>query len=70
VITAFLTILGSGQGGNGINELSKGWRDVLPWSGTLLRINEQFPEGEDVAVVLETPDGEIIAASRLAGGST
>ena len=53
-----------------LNELSKGWRDVLPWSGTLLRINEQFPEGEDVAVVLETPDGEIIAASRLAGGST
>jgi hypothetical protein len=41
------------------------------WSGTALRINERFPEGQDVAVVLEAPDGRIIGASRLgAGGST
>jgi hypothetical protein len=36
-----------------------------------MRISERFPEGQDVAVVLEAPDGRIIGASRLAGnGST
>jgi hypothetical protein len=36
-----------------------------------MRISERFPEGQDVAVVLEAPDGRIIGASRLNGsGST
>ena len=46
-------------------------RSVGQWSGTPLRLNEPFPEGQDVAVVLEAPDGRIIGASRLGtGGST
>ena len=45
-------------------------RPVGQWSGTSLRISEPFPEGQDVAVVLEAPDGQIIGASRLAGGSS
>src|SRR5580704_1207282 len=46
-------------------------RSVGQWSGAPLRLNERFPEGQDVAVVLEAPDGRIIGASRLnAGGST
>ena len=46
-------------------------RTVGQWSGARLRISERFPEGQDVAVVLEGPDGRIIGASRLAaGGST
>jgi hypothetical protein len=46
-------------------------RPVGQWSGTVLRINERFPDGQDCAVVLEAPDGRIIGASRLAtGGST
>ncbi len=46
-------------------------RAVGQWSGAALRINEQFPEGQDVAVVLEAPDGQIVGAARLgAGGST
>jgi hypothetical protein len=45
-------------------------RPVGQWSGTSLRIGEPFPEGQDVAVVLEAPDGQIIGASRLAGGSS
>src|SRR5580692_9481648 len=46
-------------------------RSVGQWSGAALRLNERFPEGQDVAVVLEAPDGRIIGASRLnAGGST
>ncbi len=45
-------------------------RSVGQWSGTPLRLSEPFPEGQDVAVVLEAPDGQIIGASRLAGGSS
>ena len=46
-------------------------RTVGQWSGTAMRINERFPEGQDVAVVLEGPDGRIIGACRLtAGGAT
>ena len=46
-------------------------RSVGQWSGTALRLNERFPEGQDAAVVLEAPDGRIIGASRLGGnGST
>jgi hypothetical protein len=46
-------------------------RAVGQWSGAALRLNERFPDGQDVAVVLEAPDGRIIGASRLgAGGST
>jgi hypothetical protein len=45
-------------------------RSVGQWSGASLRINEQFPEGQDVAVVLEGPDGQIIGAARLVAGST
>ena len=46
-------------------------RTVGQWSGSAMRISERFPEGQDVAVVLEGPDGRIIGASRLsAGGAT
>jgi hypothetical protein len=45
-------------------------RSVGQWSGASLRINEQFPEGQDVAVVLEAPDGQIVGAARLVAGST
>jgi hypothetical protein len=45
-------------------------RSVGQWAGTPLGLSEPVPEGQDVAVVLEAPDGRIIGASRLAGGST
>jgi hypothetical protein len=45
-------------------------RSVGQWSGAALRVNESFPEGQDVAVVLEGPDGQIIGAARLVAGST
>jgi hypothetical protein len=45
-------------------------RTVGQWSGTALRLNERFTEGQDVAVVLEAPDGRIIGASRLGAGSS
>jgi hypothetical protein len=42
-------------------------RSVGQWSGAPLKIDEAFPAGQDAAVVLEAPDGQIIGASRLAG---
>jgi hypothetical protein len=45
-------------------------RAVGLWSGSSVQLNEQFPEGQDVAVVLEAPDGQIVGAARLGGGST
>jgi hypothetical protein len=49
----------------------RSFRSVGQWSGAALRLNERFPQGQDVAVVLEAADGRIIGAGRLAtGGST
>jgi hypothetical protein len=49
----------------------RSFRSIGQWSGAALRLNERFPQGQDVAVVLEAPNGRIIGAGRLAaGGST
>jgi len=68
------TAIGRGEnGGRTLTEANivRSIRPVGQWSGAALRINEQFPEGQDVAVVLEAPDGQIVGAARLgAGGST
>jgi hypothetical protein len=48
----------------------RSFRAVGQWSGAALHLNEHFPEGQDVAVVLEAPDGRIIGASRLSAGSS
>src|SRR4029077_9561382 len=49
----------------------RSFRSVGQWSGAALRLNERFPQGQNVDVVLEAPDGRIIGAGRLAtGGST
>lgn len=67
------TAVGRGEnGGRTLTEANtvRSIRPVGQWSGAALRINEQFPEGQDVAVVLEAPDGQIVGAARLGGGST
>ncbi len=68
------TAIGRGEnGGRTLTEANivRSIRAVGQWSGAALRINEQFPEGQDVAVVLEAPDGQIVGAARLGvGGST
>ena len=43
-------------------------RAIGDWQGAPLRVSEKFPEGQDVAVILEAPDGRIVGAARLAGG--
>ena len=43
-------------------------RAVGDWQGPPLRLSEKLPEGEDVAVILQAPDGKIVGASRPLGG--
>jgi hypothetical protein len=43
-------------------------RTVGDWRGTALRLTEKLPEGEDAAVILQAPDGNIVGASRPLGG--
>ncbi len=68
------TAIGRGENsGRTLTEANvvRSMRSVGQWSGAPLRINERFPEGQDVAVVLEAPDGQIVGAARLGvGGST
>ena len=42
-------------------------RAVGDWQGAALHLSEKFPEGEDVAVILEAPDGRIVGASKPLG---
>ena len=42
-------------------------RAVADWQGAALHLNEKFPDGEDVAVILEAPDGRIVGASKPLG---
>jgi hypothetical protein len=62
------TAVGRGEnGGRTLTEANvvRSIRSLGQWSGGAIRLNERFPEGQDVAVVLEAPDGRIIGASRL-----
>jgi hypothetical protein len=42
----------------------RSFRSVGQWSGAPLHIEEPLPEGEQVAVILESADGHIVGASR------
>lgn len=67
------TAVGRGEnGGRTLTEANvvRSFRIVGQWSGGALHLNERFPEGQDIAVVLEAPDGRIIGASRLGAGSS
>jgi len=67
------TAIGRGENsGRTLTEANvvRSFRPVGQWSGTPLRLSEPFPGGQDAAVVLEAPDGQIVGASRLAGGSS
>ena len=67
------TAIGRGEnGGRTLTEANvvRSIRPLGQWSGGALHLNERFPEGQDVAVVLEAPDGRIIGAGRLGPGSS
>jgi hypothetical protein len=45
-------------------------RVVGQWAGKPLEIDERLPEGEDLAVVVESPEGRIVGAARLSAAPT
>lgn len=45
-------------------------REIGDWSGSARQFDAKAPEGQDAAVIVEAPDGRIVGAARLAGGST
>lgn len=64
-----------GRGENGGRTLAesnvvRSIRAVGQWSGKPVEISERYPEGQDVAVVIESPEGKIVGAGRLSSGST
>lgn len=64
-----------GRGENGGRTLAetnvvRSIRSVAEWSGKPVQVSERFPDGEDVAVVIEASDGRIVGAARLVRGST
>jgi hypothetical protein len=68
-----MTKIGRGEnGGRTLAEFNvvRSIRPVGQWSGKPLEISELFPEGQDVAVVIELTDGGIVGAARLSGRST
>ena len=64
-----------GRGENGGRTLAesnvvRSMRLVGEWSGKPIDIGEHYPDGQDVAVVIESSDGKIVGAGRLSSGST
>jgi hypothetical protein len=57
------------NGGRTLQELNvvRSIRAIGDWQGAPLKLSEKFPEGQDVAVILEAPDGRIVGASKLGG---
>jgi hypothetical protein len=49
----------------------RSFRPVAQWNGMPIHLDEALPDGEQVAVILEAPDGRIVGASRtvVAGSS-
>lgn len=43
-------------------------RSIGAWEGSALHLSEKLPEGEDVAVLVEAPDGRIVGSSEAVRG--
>ena len=43
----------------------RSFRSVGQWNGAPVHLEEQLPDGEQVAVILESADGRIVGASRV-----
>jgi hypothetical protein len=66
------TKIGRGENGGRTLVESNVVRSIRPigeWSGKPLEISEHFPEGQDVAVVIESADSGVVGAVKLSGGS-
>ncbi|MGA7806079.1 DUF1223 domain-containing protein [Bradyrhizobium sp.] len=64
------TAIRRGENGGRTLEEANVVRSIRPigeWQGAPLRLSEKLPEGQDVAVILEAPDGRIVGAGRPGG---
>jgi hypothetical protein len=62
------TAIRRGENGGRTLEEANVVRSIRPigdWNGAAMHLSEKLPEGEDVAVLLEAPDGRIVGAARL-----
>jgi len=46
------------------SNIVRSFRPVADWRGAPVHIDQPLPDGEEVAVILEAPDGHIVGASR------
>jgi hypothetical protein len=49
------------------SNIVRSFRPVADWRGAPVHIDEPLPDGEEIAVILESPDGHIVGASRASG---
>lgn len=52
------------------SNIVRSFRPVADWRGASLHIEQPRPDGEEIAVVLEAPDGHIVGASRASPGAS
>jgi hypothetical protein len=67
------TRIGRGENGGRTLAESNVVRSIRPvgeWSGKPVAISEHYPDGQDIAVLIESSDGKIVGAGRLSPGST
>jgi hypothetical protein len=67
------TNIGRGENGGRTLAESNVVRSIRPvgeWSGKPVDISERYPDGQDVAVLIQSSDGKIVGAGRLSSGST
>jgi hypothetical protein len=46
------------------SNIVRSFRSVADWHGAPVHVDQPLPDGEEMAVILEAPDGHIIGASR------
>jgi hypothetical protein len=49
------------------SNIVRSFRPIADWRGAPVHIEQPLPDGEQVAVILEAPDGHIVGASRASG---
>ncbi len=52
------------------SNIVRSFRPVADWRGAPVHIEQALPEGEELAVILEAPDGHIVGASRASPGAS
>jgi hypothetical protein len=49
------------------SNIVRSFRSVGDWRGAPIHLDQSLPDGEEIAVILEAPDGHIVGASRASG---